>query len=97
MRYLAYWGLRREQLCDPKLGCPDTEKHNKRNCPLTKLEAAQKSRAGQLLQRALDLISIIKLGVSITLDDMGADELRAMLIIEEENSKLEKEISSRES
>jgi hypothetical protein len=41
--------------------------------------------------------SIIKLGIPVTLDDIEADEMFAMLIIDEEQSKFEQEKSSRES
>jgi hypothetical protein len=44
-----------------------------------------------LLRRAIDLRAAIKLGVHITLDDIRADELSAMLLIEDEQAKWEQE------
>ena len=60
-------------------------------CPLTRLDAAQSSEAGQLLRRTLDLRAAIKVGVTVTLDDIAADEFLAMLILEEEREKFEAE------
>ena len=92
MRYLVYWSLRREQLCDPRL-CPDAPDDGGRcdHCPLDRLDAAQNSEPGQLLRRALDLRAALKLGVKLSLDEIAADEFQAMLIIEEEQTKWEDE------
>ena len=96
MRYLVYWSLRREQLCDPRL-CPDAPDDGGRcdHCPLDRLDAAQNSEAGQLLRRALDLRTALKLGVSLSLDEIAADEFQALLIIEEEQARWEEERSRR--
>ena len=96
MRYLVYWSLRREQLCDPRL-CPDAPDDGGRcdHCPLDRLDAAQNSEAGQLLRRALDLRTALKLGVSLSLDEIAADEFHAMLIVEEEQARWEEERSRR--
>jgi hypothetical protein len=59
------------------------------------LEEAQKSAQGQLLQRSLDLISAIKLGVRVGLDEIAADEFYAMMTIQEEVDRLEKETSKK--
>jgi len=59
---------------------------------LTKLEWVQQhSYAGQLLQRALRKLSAIRLGITITLDDVLTDEMYAMALIEDEREKFEKE------
>ena len=55
------------------------------------LDEAHSSQRGQLLQRALDLRNIIKAGVQVTLKEIDADELYAMLVIEEEQNRLESE------
>jgi hypothetical protein len=55
------------------------------------LEDARGSEAGRLLRRALDLRAILKIGIPLTLDEIGADELYAMLIIEEEQNRYEDE------
>jgi hypothetical protein len=96
LRYLVYWSLRREQLCDPRL-CPDAPDDGGRcdHCPLDRLDAAQNSEAGQLLRRALDLRAALKLGVSLSLDEIAADEFQALLIIEEEQARWEEERSRR--
>ena len=96
MRYLVYWSLRREQLCDPRL-CPDAPDDGGRcdHCPLDRLDAAQNSEAGQLLRRALDLRAALKLGVKLSLDEIAMDEFQAMLIIEEEQARFDEERAKR--
>ena len=100
MRFLIYWALRREELCDVNL-CPDSPDPSTslrtgfggrcEKCPLNRLDAAQHSEAGQLLRRAIDLRAALRLGVSLSLDDINADEFFAMLVIEEEQDRLERE------
>jgi len=46
---------------------------------------------GQLLCRALDLRTALKLGVKLSLDEIAADEFHAMLIVEEEQARWEEE------
>jgi hypothetical protein len=55
------------------------------------LEAAEYSPAGQLIRRALNLRAIIKIGIPLTLDDFDADELHAVMIIEDESNSFERE------
>ena len=92
MRFLVYWALRREELCDIKL-CPESPNDGSRceKCPLDRMDAAQHSEAGQLLRRALDLRAALRIGVSLSLDDIAADEFFAMLAIEEAQAQYEKE------
>jgi len=45
------------------------------------------------MRRALDLRAILQIGVPITLDDIAADELCAMLVIEEERDRYDEERS----
>jgi len=73
--------------------CPDSPDDRSRceKCPLNRLDAAQHSEAGQLLRRAIDLRAALRLGVSLSLDDINADEFFAMLVIEEEQDRLERE------
>ena len=95
LRYLVYWSLRRDELCDPGL-CPDAPEGGRcDHCPLDRLDAAQHSEVGQLLRRALDLRAALKLGVRLSLDEIAADEFQAMLIIEEEQARWEEERSRR--
>ena len=85
--------LRREELCEPGL-CPDAPEDDDQrceHCPLDHLDAAQCAEKGLLIRRALDLMGALKLGVRISLDDIRADELVAMLIIAEERDLLERE------
>jgi hypothetical protein len=84
--------LRKDRLCNPDL-CNDREDHEDRcpDCPLNKLDEAQGSEQGQLLKRATELKSALRLGLHVTLDDIDADELYAMLTIEEEVNRFEEE------
>jgi len=89
---LVYWALRRDRLCDPNL-CADSPGNGERcaRCPLDRLDAAQSSGAGQLLRRALDLRAMLKVGIRFSLEDIAADELYAMLVIEEEQNRYDNE------
>ena len=49
------------------------------------------SEAGLLIRRALDLRAALKLGIHLCLDDIRADEFYAMLILEDEREKLDRE------
>ena len=84
--------MRRDELCDPKL-CPDAPDDGDRcdHCPLDRLDEAQSSEAGLLIRRALDLRAALKLGIHLTLDDIRAEEFYAMLILEDEREKLDRE------
>ena len=84
--------LRRDDLCNVAL-CHDSPAPGVRcrRCPLTGLEAAQHSPAGQILQRALHKKALLKLGIPLDLDDIGADELLSLIIIEEEQQLFEEE------
>ena len=55
------------------------------------MDAAQATANGQLLRRALDLRAIIKSGVQVTMDEIAADEIYAMLIVDEEQNRFEDE------
>lgn len=92
MRFLIHWALRREELCDPGL-CPDAADDGRRcdHCPLDKLDAAQSSEAGLLLRQAIDIRAALKLGIAISLEDIRADEFRALSVLEEERDRLERE------
>jgi hypothetical protein len=84
--------LRKKDHCDPEI-CPDYDEDGAcpMSCWVTKLDSMQSSAQGQLIRRALDLKAAIKLGVNVTLDEIAADELYAMLVIEEEADKFEEE------
>jgi hypothetical protein len=43
------------------------------------------------LHRALDLRAALKLGVRIDLDEIRADEMRALIMLEEEQERLDRE------
>jgi hypothetical protein len=88
----VHWALRREELCDSGL-CPDAPDDEGRcdHCPLDKFDAAQSSEKGLLIRRALELMSALKLGFTISLEDVGADEFQAMVIVTEERDLLERE------
>jgi hypothetical protein len=79
-------------LCDPGL-CPDAPDDGGRcdRCPLDRLEAAQSSEAGLLLRQAIDIRTALKLGIPIGLDDIRADEFRALVVLEEERDRLDRE------
>jgi hypothetical protein len=86
--------MRREELCDPGL-CPDSPNEGGRcdHCPHDRLDEAQASEKGLVIRRALDLMCALKLGVRISIDEIRADELAAMLIIAEERELLDREKS----
>lgn len=44
-----------------------------------------------MLRRALDLRTALKLGVRIGLDEIRADEFRALVVLEEEQERLDRE------
>jgi hypothetical protein len=73
--------------------CPDAPDDGGRcdHCPLDKLDAAQSSETGLLLQRTLDLRAALKLGVRLGLDEIRADEFLAMLIVAEEQDLRDRE------
>ncbi len=87
-----HWALRREELCDPKL-CSDAPDDGGRcdHCPLDRLDAAQASERGQLIQRAIDLRAALRLGVHISLNEIRANEFSAMLVLEQEADSLERD------
>ena len=76
----------------------------KRNCklsavtasisPVDRLDAAQSFEPGQLIRRAVDLRAAMKLGVTVCLDEVAGDEFYAMILIEEERERLERETVS---
>jgi len=88
----VHWALRREELFDPGL-CPDSPDEGGRcdHCPLDKLDAAQNTQKGLLLRRALDMRAALKLGIHIALDEIRADEIQAMSMLEEECDQLDRE------
>jgi hypothetical protein len=73
--------------------CPDAPDDGGHcdHCPLDKLDAAQHTAKGLLIRRAIELRGALKLGVQLTLDDLRADEFYAMLMLEEEWDKHERE------
>ena len=87
-----HWALRRDELCEPGI-CPDAPDDGARcdHCPLDKLDAVQASEKGLVIRRALDLMSALKLGVRISMDEIAADEFYAMVITAEERDRLERE------
>ena len=89
---MIHWALRREELGDPGL-CPEAPDDGSScdHCPLDKLDAEQCSEAGLLLRRALDLRAVLKLGIRIGLDEIRADEFRALVVLEEEQEKCDRE------
>lgn len=92
-----HFGLRRKELCEGPRLCPKAPDDGGRcaRCPLTKLEEAERAELGHLLRRALDVRAILNIGVPLTLEDIAADELLAMLIVEEERDKYDEELSQK--
>lgn len=89
-----FWALRKEQLCDPRL-CPDSPGDGTRcgDCPLDKLDASEQSEEGQLLQRALEMQTALRLGLTVTLGEIKVDEFQALQVLEEERDRYEEERS----
>jgi hypothetical protein len=63
---------------------------------LRRLDDAQASEAGQLIRQALDILTMVKIGMSVPLDEIAADELLAMLVIQEERDRFEAEKKTEE-
>ena len=95
LRFLIHWALR-EELCDPDL-CPDAPEAGGRcdHCPLDRLDAAANSEPGLLLQRAVEMEYALKAGVTVSLEEIGADEFWAMRVIKEERECREREAGAR--
>jgi hypothetical protein len=54
-------------------------------CPLAKLErAVDASPDGRLLQAAMDIRAAIRMGITVRMDDLAADEFYALVVLEEE-------------
>jgi hypothetical protein len=47
-----------------------------------------------LLRRALDLRAALKMGIHVGLEDLASDEFQAMVVLEQEQEKLERERDS---
>lgn len=60
-------------------------------CELVKLDAAMDSEPGRLLMRAADLRSRCEVGMTVTADDLTAEEWRAIQVLEDERVKRDKE------
>jgi len=73
--------------------CPNASDNFTRcdDCTLDRMDQAEASEAGQLLNRALRLKSAMKLGLTVTLADIAADEFVALQILEEERERYEAE------
>ena len=73
--------------------CADREPDHERcaACPLTRLDRSEKSFEGQLILRALELREYLKLGITIGLEELGADEIFALTVLEEESNIFENE------
>jgi hypothetical protein len=48
-----------------------------------------------LIRRALDLLAAMKLGVTVCLAEIAADEFYTMMLIEEERERLDQERAAR--
>jgi hypothetical protein len=73
--------------------CPDAPDDSGRcdHCPQDKLDAAQSSELGLLLRRAIDMRAALKLGIRISLEEIRADEFYALVVLEEERDRLDRE------
>lgn len=69
---------------------------SRRRRPLNRLDAAQLSDTGQLLRRALDLRSALSMGIRIGLDEIDADELFVMQVVEQERNAYDGERAKHE-
>jgi len=65
------------------------------HCPLDRLDAAANSEPGLLLQRALELEYALKAGVTVSLDEIAADEFWAIRVINKERERRERERAGR--
>jgi hypothetical protein len=60
-------------------------------CPLARLEAALAGPAGENLHRVVDLDFALRAGFTITLDEVDADDFRALQILHTERENWERE------
>lgn len=91
MRFLVYWLLRKqtEAFCPGPSKCgqaPDDETPCA-DCPRPKLDAALSGVLGELLGRALDLEFALQKGITVTLDEIYADEFAALRVIGSERDR----------
>ncbi len=100
LRFVIYWSLRLEAfgykaLCDVGLCEQAIGKEPCAECAIRRIWAAQNGPIGQLIHHANELRAILALGVTISVDDLDADELLAIQLIEFERDRLEKEKESK--
>ncbi len=79
-------------MCEPNL-CQDAPEDGGRcdHCPLNRLDEAEQSEPGLLLRRVLDIRAASRMGVHVGLEDVSMDELQAMLILDEERDRVQRE------
>ena len=65
------------------------------HCLLDRLDRAGNSEPGLLLQRALELEYALNAGVTVSMDEIAADEFWAMRVIQEERERCERETAGR--
>jgi hypothetical protein len=85
--------LRKDDLCSvPKL-CPEAPDDDTRceQCPLARLEAALAGPMGESLHRVVDLDFALRAGFTVTLDEVDADDFRALQILHAERENWERE------
>ncbi len=96
LRVVIYWLLRLKEfgykpLCDVGL-CEQAQGDEPcAECPIRRIWAAEQGATGRLIHRANELRAIIALGVTISIDDLDADELLAIQYIEIEQERLNRE------
>ncbi|MEN6532171.1 MAG: hypothetical protein ABFD89_00815 [Bryobacteraceae bacterium] len=79
-------------MCNPSL-CHDRHEGEKRcgSCPLDKLDAAQLSRNGLIIRRAIDYLDAAEFGVRFSPGEIPINVFHAMRIITEERQAFERE------
>ena len=94
MRFLAYWTLRREQVCASPSICPyseDGETHGP-DCDVTRIEALlTESLAGALLLRAQEIDFALKTGFQLGLADITVEEFAALQVLQLERDRWQAE------
>ena len=65
-------------------------------CPSNQLDRAMEGPAGRLLGRAIAKRSMVKMGLTLGMDDLDAEEFLAMEVLEVEVEKYQDDVRKRE-
>lgn len=78
------------------LDVPDGETERCPGCWLTRIEDLDRGEYGQLVRDAIELEFALQAGVTVTLDEITADQICVLKLLAEERGKHDKEEAERE-